>query len=126
MEKFYHGTSEETREKIKTEWCLRGTRETIHGLWIKPSRCTYLTPDIEEAKKYGNIVLEVEYNPYKHRRENNYMPGCWQFRVYEPIQLEHVKCILVQEDYLKPIKEKNRKFLEKLDEREKKNVLKNI
>lgn len=114
--KFYHWTKEECWERIKREWCLWWER---YVRWWSPSRCTYLTPDIEEAKKYWNIVLEVEYNPYKHRRENNYMKGCWQFRVYEPIPLENLKVAIIQEDYLKPIKERNKKFVERLREFEK-------
>lgn len=51
----------------------------------KVSPCTYLTPMIEVAKDYGDVVLEVEYDPYSNPEMNNYIVGGWQFRVYEPI-----------------------------------------
>lgn len=48
---------------------------------------------MKEAKHYGEVLLEVEYDPTKNPRENNYIEGCWQFRVYEPIPLKDVKQI---------------------------------
>ena len=82
--KFYHGTSKDIWEKIKSEGVLFGVRNA-------PSRCTYLSVDIEEAKCYGEIVLEVDYNPILNTHKNNYIDGCWQLRVYEPILIENVK-----------------------------------
>ena len=82
--KFYHWTTKKNREKIKSEWVLRWVRDA-------PSRCTYLAVDKEEAKQYGEIVLEVEYEPSKHSKENNYYEWCWQVRVYEPIPIENIK-----------------------------------
>ena len=49
------------------------------------------------AKKYGDTVIEVEYTPGS--RKDNYgfnpPPGqeCWQFSVFEPIELDGVKVI---------------------------------
>ena len=80
--KFYHWTTKENREKIKAEWCLWWVRNA-------PSRCTYLAVDVNEAKQYGDIVLEVEYEPKKWK--DNYCEWCWQVRVYEPIPIENVK-----------------------------------
>lgn len=56
-------------------------------------RCTYLAVDLEEAKQYGNVVLKVEYNPFKHPKKNNYIERCWQIRVYEPIPIKSIKRI---------------------------------
>ena len=84
--KFYHWTTKEKREKIKAEWKLRWVRNA-------PSRCTYLAVDKNEAEQYGEILLEVEYNPNEHRRENNYEEWCWQVRVYEPIPLENIRLL---------------------------------
>ena len=80
--KFYHWTTKENREKIKSEWVLR---------WIRnaPSRCTYLAVDKEEAKQYGDVVLEVEYDPKQW--QDNYCEGCWQMRVYIPIPINDIK-----------------------------------
>ena len=83
---FYHGTSEENWDKIKQEGILFGERET-------PSRCTYLATTIEEAEMYGEVVLRVEYEPSKHPKENNYAEGCWQVRVYEPIEINQISRI---------------------------------
>lgn len=83
---FYHGTSEENWNRIQQEGILFGNRGT-------PSRCTYLATDKEEAMKYGPIVLQVQYDPAIHPRDNNYIEGCWQVRVYEPIPLTDVEKI---------------------------------
>jgi RNA:NAD 2'-phosphotransferase (TPT1/KptA family) len=88
--KFYHGTSRENWEAIQNEGILFG-RLLVNNKEV--SRCTYLAVDIEEAKCYGEVVLEVEYDPYKHKKMNNYIEDCWQLRVYEPIPLTDIKVI---------------------------------
>jgi len=89
---FYHGTNKENWEIIKKEGILFGRRiSPITGKEV--SRCTYLAVDKEEAKCYGDIVLQVEYDPNKNKKYNNYCEGCWQLRVYEPISLDNVKMI---------------------------------
>ena len=75
--KFYHGTSEDNWNKIQEEGVLFGVRK------FAKSRCTYLTTDISEAKQYGEVILQVEYDPLEHPDMNNYANGCWQLRVYE-------------------------------------------
>lgn len=95
---FYHGTTEEEWMMIQKEGMLYGRRIIVDGdgnpsKLYKPSRCTYLAIDIDEAKCYGEVVLQVEYNPFKKGAKNNYTDGCWQVRVYEPIPLESVKKI---------------------------------
>lgn len=61
---------------------------------MKPSRCTYLAVDKNEAKQYWDIVLEVEYDVDKHPMENNYCDGCWQVRVYEPIPMKDIRVLI--------------------------------
>jgi hypothetical protein len=73
---------------IQKEGILYGRRDGVNGKEI--SRCTYLTTDIDEAKSYGDVVLSVEYDPLKNKTMNNYVEGCWQFRVYEPIALSEI------------------------------------
>ena len=103
---FYHGTTKETYNEILKEGILFGRRFIVdnNGNQIKEvDRCTYLTPDIDEAKCYGEVVLKVEYNPFnkrgnirknkKGRPLNNYNPDSWQLRVYEPIPLENVSIV---------------------------------
>lgn len=106
---FYHGTTEENWHKIQEEGILYGRRFIVdkQGHPIKEvSRCTYLVLDLEEAKQYGEVVLEIEYNPFDDKGNirknkigsrtlptNNYTPDCWQVRVYEPISIEQVKRI---------------------------------
>lgn len=70
-----------------------------------PRRYTYLTPDIDMAKKYGDILLEVEYDPVgvgnliDGKTIDNYgfnpPPGqyCWQFSVFVPISLNKIEVI---------------------------------
>ena len=91
---FYHGTTTENWDVIQKEGMLFGRRFVVDnkGNIIKDvGRCTYLAVDYKEACCYGDIVLEVEYDPFKHERYNNYCKGCWQVRIYEPILLKDVK-----------------------------------
>jgi hypothetical protein len=81
--KFYHGTNEETWAKIQQEGVLWGVRP------LAPSRCTYLATDRAEATTYGNVVLEVEYDP--NNKDDNYHPDAWQLRVYIPILINKLK-----------------------------------
>ena len=102
---FYHGTTAENWDVIQKEGMLFGRRFVVDnkGNIIKEvDRCTYLAVDYKEACCYGDIVLEVEYEPYnksgnikrdKHGPLNNYSPDSWQLRVYEPILLKDVKLI---------------------------------
>lgn len=92
--KFYHGTSKENWELIQKEGILFG-RLLVDNKLI--SRCTYLATDVEEARYYGEVVLEIEYDPYKNKKLNNYCDDCWQCRVYEPIELSNVKVIEINE-----------------------------
>lgn len=91
---FYHGTSKENWETIQKEGVLYGRRYVFdkNGFPLREiDRCTYLATDLEEAKCYGEVVLQVEYDPLKSGDKNNYCEGCWQMRVYEPIPIENIK-----------------------------------
>ena len=106
--KFYHGTSKENWNKILNEGILWGynIHKNSDGTEYMGYRYTYLTPCIEIADKFGNVVLEVEYNPvgvngqgvdnycFEHEipeeeRKNGAI--CWQFSVFIPIDLKNVK-----------------------------------
>ena len=90
---FYHGTSKENWNAIQKEGILYGRRFVTdnNGNIIKEiDRCTYLAVDLEEAKCYGDVVLQVEYNP-SNSKHNNYKEGCWQVRVYEPIPIYNIQ-----------------------------------
>lgn len=87
---FYHGTNQENWKHIQEEGILFG-KLYVNDKLI--SRCTYLATDLNEAKCYGDVILEVEYNPFKRKKKNNYIEGCWQFRVYEPIPIQNVRKI---------------------------------
>jgi hypothetical protein len=105
--KFYHATSEDLWTDIQKEGVLFGRRYIVDDVTRKPikevSRCTYLALKQEDAEEFGEVVLEVEYNPFntrgrikrdkRNRPLNNYSPDSWQLRVYEPISLENVKRI---------------------------------
>ena len=88
---FYHGTSENTWKEIQKEGILWGRRGIIQkdGSVKEVDRCTYLAVEKEEAKKYGDVTLQVEYNPFNNTN-NNYLDGCWQVRVYEPIPISNI------------------------------------
>lgn len=89
---FYHGTKNEIWGRIKKEGVLWG----VHSY-----RYTYLSPYKEVAEVYGDILLEVEYNPVgiDGNGIDNYgfnpPPGesCWQFSVFIPIHISKVKQI---------------------------------
>lgn len=85
---FYHGTDKQGwKETLKQGYLLHQRGENM-------SPCTYLATEKEEAKQYGDYVLEVQYNPYKNPDKNNYCKDCWQLRVYEPILIEDIKLIM--------------------------------
>lgn len=93
---FYHGTTEKHWAEIQKEGVLYGRRSVTdnNGNVAKEvGRCTYLATTIDEAKCYGGVILEVEYDPYKHPAMNNYIPDCWQMRVYEPIPISKIQII---------------------------------
>lgn len=76
---WYHGCSPKTWELIQKEGVLFGKREA--------SRCTHLAVDVEEAVRYGDIILTVYYDPTINPSLNNCPKDfdCFQIRVYEPI-----------------------------------------
>jgi len=91
---FYHGTSEEHWGEIQKEGFLYGRRFVLNNdgtIHHEVNRCTYLAVDKEEAKHYGDVVLKVEYNPFKTPKRNNYIDDCWQVRVYEPIPISNIQ-----------------------------------
>jgi len=93
---FYHGTTEDNWKTIQEEGVLWGRRYVTDNndeIVKEISRCTYLTPNIEEARCYGDVVLKVEYDPYANKTKNNYSPDCWQVRVYEPIKIDKIERI---------------------------------
>ena len=81
--KFYHGTNEHGLRKTIAQGFLLHERATPSSPNMSP--CVYLAVDVEEARRYGEFVIEVEYDPFRNPGMNNYCPGCWQCRVYEPI-----------------------------------------
>ena len=94
---FYHGTSKENWEQIQKDGELFGydrilsnDRKTV----LQEFRKTYLAVDREEAECYGDVVLEVEYDPYRKDTQcNSFNKDCWQLRVYEPIPINKIKRI---------------------------------
>lgn len=107
---FYHGTSEEKWALIQKEGVLWGynIHKNPDGSTYRGYRYTYLTPDIEIAKKYGDVVLEIEYKPvgvngmgidnycFEHEipeEERKKGAICWQFSVFIPITLDKIKRI---------------------------------
>lgn len=80
---FYHGTNKHGLDETLKQGFLLHKRATKAFPDISP--CTYLATDLEEAKMYGDVVMEVDYDPFINPNKNNYQKGCWQLRVYEPI-----------------------------------------
>lgn len=82
---WYHATTPDRWTEIQREGVLWGKRNA-------PSRCTYLARKPEDAKPYGEVLLEVSFDPDTHI-PNNFSPDCWQCRVYHPIPLSQVRAI---------------------------------
>lgn len=98
MNIFYHGTSKENWEKIKKEGVLWGGWNWHRTKGKEGYRHTYLTPEIDVARAYGEIILEVQYNPVgsgKGKDNYGFNPPkgqtCWQFAVFVPIDIKYVK-----------------------------------
>lgn len=89
---FYHGTTQEGWDFVQQQGFLIYPRATEQNPNISP--VVYLATNIEEAKKHGEIVLKVDYDPTINPGKNNYNPHCWQLRVYEPIDLLKIKKLL--------------------------------
>ena len=94
--KFYHGTNQQSWEAIQDEGVLWGG-DTYHRTNGQMGyRYTYLSPEVEVAQIYGEVVLEVEYEPKGVGKGDNYgfdpPPGqtCWQFSVFNPIPLSDI------------------------------------
>lgn len=95
--RFFHGTNQESWLKIQQEGVLWGG-DTWHKTGGKQGyRYTYLTPEIEIAKEYGDVILEIEYEPKGVGSHiDNYgfdpPPGmtCWQFSVFVPIGIKRI------------------------------------
>ena len=82
---WYHATTPDRWAEIQREGVLWGKRKA-------PSRCTYLAAKVENALHYGEIILEVHFNPEEHK-PNNFHPDCWQCRFYCPIELKLIRQI---------------------------------
>ena len=101
---FFHGTTQGCWAAIQAEGVLWGrTRAWSDGVEHDGPRYTYLSPHLEVAQEYGNMVLEVEYEPVGvGSGVDNYgfdpPPGetCWQFSVFAPISLD--RCSVYEED----------------------------
>ncbi len=99
--KFYHGTSEIAWKKIQEEGILFGGDGYHNRNDKKCYRYTYLTPEIAYAEDYGDVILEVNYDPVgiDGTGTDNYgfdpPEGeiCWQFSVFIPILINKVKRI---------------------------------
>ena len=91
--KFYHGLSKEKWKKTAKQGYLLYDRTSKE--YPNASPLVYLALDKKEARMYGEVLLEVDYDPYINPEYNNYIKGCWQFRVYEPILLIKIKQIIL-------------------------------
>jgi hypothetical protein len=95
---FYHRTTEENWKKIREEGVLWGIEFYPGGR--QRYRYTYLSPE-DAGESYGQVLLEVNYEPkredfgIKHNYGFDPPPGeyCWQFSVFEPIDIRSIKRI---------------------------------
>jgi len=94
---FYHGTDEESWKQIQADGQLFGYQRIISNdrkTVLQEFRLTYLATERKDAEIYGDVILEVEYEPTMDCADNNYYDeDCWQIRVYKPIPLDKVRRI---------------------------------
>ena len=94
---FYHGTTKENWEQIQKDGELFGYSRIVSNdrkTVLQEFRLTYLATDKKDAECYGDVILEVEYDPYrKGACCNSFNEDCWQIRVYEPISISNIKRI---------------------------------
>lgn len=81
---WYHGTSQESYNKILKEG-------NLHGVHASGKRFTFLAIDKDEAKAYGEVLLRVEYDPVSDLDNNNYNPDCLDVRVVTPIATSNIQ-----------------------------------
>lgn len=100
--KFYHGTKPCKWDQIQSEGVLWGIPTPLPGVEYPDGvrRYTYLTPLISMAGKYGDVLLEVDYDPVgvgSGIDNYGFNPPegkfCWQFSVFIPIPLTCVRKI---------------------------------
>lgn len=85
--KYYHGITLKAYIQMLEDECLFGRTSTnICG-------CIYLTVDEKKAEEYGEIILEVEYDPSLNEKQNDYWDKRCQLRVYESIPIENIKTL---------------------------------
>lgn len=82
---WYHGTSTKAWKKIQKDGSLLGNHPD--------GKYTYLSLEEEDAEAYGEVLLEVIYDPTKDFDENNYFPDCLELRVAAPIETLNIKRI---------------------------------
>lgn len=87
--RFWHGMSEESWKQTKEQGFLLHARATKESPNMSP--CTYLAVNRAEAEQYGEVVVEVIYDPLKNSDMNNYQKDAWQLRVYEKIPIKNVR-----------------------------------
>ena len=99
--KFYHGTSYDNWNQIQDEGILYGKTYDSQGN-LTNYRCTHLAFNAEVAENYGDVLLEVEYDPTINPFKNTYSySNGYMIRVEEAIPFENVT-------YLYDINEKKR------------------
>ena len=65
---FFHGTSKENWKLIQESGVLYGINQVLSNdkkTVLREFRLTYLATDFDEACCYGDVVLAVNYDPYK-------------------------------------------------------------
>jgi len=108
--KCYHGTSIEKWNLIQEDGQLWGYNiyKNPDGSEYRSYRYTYLSPEIKIAEEYGDVILEIDYEPVgvDGTETDNFCfdydipmdelkkgAYCWQFSVFIPISLDKVKRI---------------------------------
>lgn len=89
--KWFHGTNN------KEELLARGIYKRTSKINPNMSDCIYLATTKKEAQEHGKDIFEIEYDPLKNPKMNNYNKDSWQIRVYEPIGLRYISKFIKEE-----------------------------
>lgn len=87
--KFYHGTTKKVWNLIQEEGLLYGRTKEKH-------RSTSLYTRKDLAAQWGDVILEVEYEPGQQDEFgpfDTWTKSCWQFRTYQPISIQNIRVV---------------------------------
>jgi hypothetical protein len=82
---FYHGTTEQKWKQIQKDGYLLGVTEN--------GRFTFLTPEIEVAKEYGDVILKTDYDIINNCKYVEKL-AWYQYIIHQPININQIERVI--------------------------------